>query len=70
MIVRYSLQAISWLALAATILPSLAFLGGRLPLDTAQSIMLLATIVWFTATPFWMGTGKEEASESDQVVVP
>ena len=68
MIVRYILQVISWLALATTVLPSVAFLGGRLELERMQLIMLLATVVWFVVTPCWMGLKKESVSESDEAV--
>lgn len=41
-------------ALAATILPPVAFLFGAMPLDTVKTIMFLATILWFAAAPLWM----------------
>ena len=56
---RYVLQTLSWLALAATILPSVVFLAGRLDLAQVQWIMLAAALVWFTVTPFWMERGQE-----------
>ncbi len=61
---RRSLQIISWLALAGTILPSCIFLAGRMELDTVKTLMLAATIAWFVATPLWMfGPADEAASE-------
>jgi hypothetical protein len=56
---RYVLQIISWLALAATILPSAVFLAGRLDLAHVQWIMLAAALVWFAVTPFWMERGSQ-----------
>ena len=47
-------QIISGIALAGTILPSLLFFSGKLELDPLKFAMLIATILWFVATPFWM----------------
>lgn len=55
---RRILQIFSWLALAATILPPVLFLAGRIDLNQSKLWMLAATIVWFAATPFWMGRPK------------
>ena len=41
-------------ALAGTILPPVAFLCGVMPLDTVKGIMLVSTILWFVAAPWWM----------------
>ena len=41
-------------ALAGTILPSVAFLCGAMPLDTVKGIMLVSTILWFVAAPLGM----------------
>jgi hypothetical protein len=57
---RRVLQIISWLSLAATILPSVLFLAGRITLDQSKWALLAATIAWFAATPFWMGRPKIE----------
>jgi hypothetical protein len=51
---RPILQIVSLLALIALTLPSIIFLAGRLELDTAKWIMLIATIVWFVAAAGWM----------------
>ncbi|MHB9076172.1 MAG: hypothetical protein ACYC3X_01625 [Pirellulaceae bacterium] len=42
----------------ATLLPSILFLTGSIGLATCSWLMLVATVVWFTATPFWMGREK------------
>jgi hypothetical protein len=57
---RIILQITSWIALAATILPSVLLLGNRLDLNQTKWIMLAGTLVWFVATPLWMGR-KDEA---------
>lgn len=62
---RPILQIISLLALIALTLPSIIFLAGRLELNMAKWIMLLATIVWFVAATPWMwkdnGADQEDA---------
>ena len=55
---RIVLQLISFAALVATIAPSILFLANRLSLDQTKWIMLVATLVWFAVTPFWMGRPK------------
>jgi hypothetical protein len=52
---RRVLQTISWIACAGTALPSVLFLLNQIDLDFTKWLMLLATIVWFLVTPFWMG---------------
>ena len=37
-----------------TIVPAVLFMLDVVPLDAVKSIMLLSTIVWFPAAPFWM----------------
>ncbi len=44
----------SVVALAGTILPAGMFVAGRMDLDTVKLWMLVATVVWFVATPVWM----------------
>ena len=52
---RRILQIVSWVACAATILPSVMYLLNKADLAQVKWLMLLATIVWFVATPLWMG---------------
>jgi hypothetical protein len=47
-------QIISFIALAGTLLPSVIYCAGGMPLDIVKWIMLLSTIVWFVFTPLWM----------------
>jgi hypothetical protein len=49
------LPLISGLALVGTVLPALLFLGGKMKVDQINPAMLLATVIWFITTPFWMG---------------
>ena len=52
--IRRTLQFVSGLALAVTILPSCMFLTGAMELDAVKTAMLVGTVAWFVATPFWM----------------
>jgi hypothetical protein len=47
-------QILSYLALAATLLPAVLFFADKIELPLARTWMLAATLVWFVATPFWM----------------
>jgi hypothetical protein len=47
-------QIISYLALAATLLPALLFFADKLALPEVKLWMLIAAVVWFVATPLWM----------------
>ena len=62
---RLGCQVLSWLSLAGTVLPSMLFFGDVLSLDQAKLATLIATIVWFVATPVWMGRPKPDATFED-----
>jgi hypothetical protein len=47
-------QVISYLALAATLLPAVLFFADKLELPLAKLWLLVAAAVWFVATPLWM----------------
>ncbi len=47
-------QVISYLALAATLLPAVLFFADKIELPSAKAWMLAAAVVWFVTTPFWM----------------
>ena len=47
-------RLVSFVSLAATIVPPVLFFAGTLTLAATQQWMLVATIVWFVATPVWM----------------
>ena len=47
-------QVISWIALAGSIVPALLFYVDRMSLPQVKLWMLVATVLWFVATPFWM----------------
>jgi hypothetical protein len=54
-------QTISWIALVATLVPAFAFFFDGCTLEQVKQWMLWATVVWFVATPFWMGREKSPA---------
>ena len=47
-------QIISWIALVGTLLPPCLFFVDEISLAATHHWMLLAAVVWFAATPFWM----------------
>jgi hypothetical protein len=51
---RSAARVVSWLALAATIVPPLLFFADRMALGDVKLWMTVATVVWFVATPLWM----------------
>jgi hypothetical protein len=55
---RLLLQIVSWTALAATVLAPVLYATGQVELPSTHLVMLLATILWFAATPFWMDRPK------------
>ncbi len=57
---RIILILISLIALLATVLPSMIYCAGGMSLEMVKWIMLLATIVWFAVTPFWMNRKQEK----------
>jgi hypothetical protein len=58
---RWVFQAISWIALAGTILPAMLYLRGDVTLEQSKLLLLLATIGWFVQAPLWMGRDVAEA---------
>lgn len=47
MALRRLLRIVSWLALATTLWPALAYFHGSLDLPAVKRWLLLATVVWF-----------------------
>ena len=54
------LKIISWLSLACIVAFAVLYLAGKVEKDTMKLYLLIATIVWFALTPFWMGRKKKE----------
>jgi hypothetical protein len=55
-------KIVSGIAFVGTIVPPLLLFAGVVSLDQMKWWMLVATFVWFAATPLWMdrATGDEE----------
>jgi hypothetical protein len=51
---RKALQLVSSLALAGIVVPPMLYFTGGLAHETVKTVTLVATILWFVATPFWM----------------
>ncbi len=45
----------SLIALVATIVPSVLYFTGTVEHDVVKWTALVGTVVWFVATPLWMG---------------
>jgi hypothetical protein len=58
-----SLRLVSLVALAATLVPSLLCFAGTIELDTVKTSALVGTLVWFAATPLWMGRDSSDIHE-------
>lgn len=58
------LQAVSFVALASTILPSVLYMMGVLDHSTVTLTALVGTFVWFASTPLWMER-KAQTNEQD-----
>jgi len=50
-------KIISVLSLAATLIAPLLFAFKMLGEDPMKAILLLSTVAWFSAAPFWMKGG-------------
>ena len=48
-------KVVSFLALACTFVPCLLYFAGAVDHATVRTLALLGTVVWFVATPMWMG---------------
>jgi hypothetical protein len=51
---RVLMLIVSFVGLALTFMPALAYLAGSMEKGTMTNVMLLGTIVWFGSVPFWM----------------
>jgi hypothetical protein len=52
-------KAVSGLALVGTLAPTILFMSGSMNLSQMKTWMLVATVVWFIATPVWMDRKSE-----------
>ena len=57
------LKIISYLALAATIIPPLMVFFGELDINTNKQIMAISMVIWFATAPFWINKKSKEVLE-------
>lgn len=62
---RIAAQLVSWLAIAGVVLPPVAFLLEKVELEDMKLALLISTIVWFIATPLWMGANRADTESAD-----
>jgi purine-cytosine permease-like protein len=65
-IFRLVCQLLSWISLAGIVVPGAVYLTGGVSLEDVQLVMIISTVVWFIATPLWMGMldKKQQPEES------
>ncbi len=64
---KFGPRLISVVALAATIVPGILFIVGAMSHSAVTSTALIGTILWFIATPMWMG--REPPVDTTEVEV-
>ncbi len=52
---RKATQVLSMAALLSLVVSPIAVYLGSMELSTCKHVMFAATLVWFAATPLWMG---------------
>ncbi len=60
-------KLVSLVALAATIVPSVLYFSGAVGHDAVKWTAIVGTIVWFIATPLWMGREQGALEANDPV---
>lgn len=60
-------KLVSLIALAATIIPSVLYFTGAIEHDVVKIVALIGTVVWFIATPLWMG--RELSVDASEVEI-
>lgn len=56
---KKALKLASWVALAGILVPPILYFNGSVTHDGLEKVMLVATILWFVTTPFWMNDRSE-----------
>lgn len=60
-------KIISLVALLVTTVPSVFYFYGLISLDVVKPLALVGTIVWFIATPMWMGRKLDPTSDQVEI---
>lgn len=61
---RLCAKLMAWISLIVLVAPALLFLADKITLEAAKSIMLWATLVWFTAAPLAMWKDNDTRQRS------
>ncbi len=64
---QQTLKLVSWVGLAATVVPCLLYYFNAIDLGAVKAITLVGTLVWFVATPLWMGRQLDPASHEVEI---
>ena len=56
---RKVLQLASCLALAGIVIPPILYFRGELAHDPMNTVTLVASVLWFVVTPFWMNNRSQ-----------
>ncbi len=60
-------KIVSLVALGAVVIPCLLFFAGMTSLNTVKTLALIGTVLWFIATPMWMGRELDIASSEVEI---
>jgi hypothetical protein len=64
--IRPASQLLSLLSFLGTIAPAVMYVYGMFNLDQTKFWTLVATVVWFAATPCWMDRPAEKSTEAKE----
>ncbi|MCM2370420.1 hypothetical protein [Aporhodopirellula aestuarii] len=62
-----ALKIVSAVAIALVTIPSVLYFTGTMAPETVKTIALVGTVVWFIATPLWMG--RELPIDADNIEI-
>jgi hypothetical protein len=60
------LQLVSFVGLGLTIIPAFLVYAGTIAWETHATLMLVGTLVWFGAAPFWMRARSDTAAPAEE----
>jgi hypothetical protein len=65
---RQAAYIVSMIALVATVAPAFVYFAGRITMEQMKMAMDVAMIVWFVATPLWMGKAPQAPTAAEPAV--
>lgn len=51
---RNILKIVSYIVLAVMVVLAVLVFNGNISVDLNKTLLLILTVIWFVATPFWM----------------